>query len=251
MKVIYLLLIEFDIRAIINFLLGVVTGFVLLFLTLLLIATVSRKKRFKKRMLNKLPLEDHDVLELVEVKQNQLVDTVRLTDNAYFSVALDLSLELIEEIASHYFPESKYPIYEISIEELLELNRYITFRLETLMNGKIIKYFKNYRISSIVNMLNMKKAIDNSKAMKLSRKLKLQKVYNASMAVINYANPVYWFRRLAIKPTAEVVTKEVCKYIIAIVGEETNKVYSKSFKDEKSDADLESKFDQILEGEEE
>ena len=251
MKVIYLLLIEFDIRAIINFLLGVVTGFVLLFLTLLLIATVSRKKRFKKRMLNKLPLEDHDVLELVEVKQNQLVDTVRLTDNAYFSVALDLSLELIEEIASHYFPDSKYPIYEISIEELLELNRYITFRLETLMNGKIIKYFKNYRISSIVNMLNMKKAIDNSKAMKLSRKLRLQKVYNASRAVINYANPVYWFRRLAIKPTAEVVTKEVCKYIIAIVGEETNKVYSKSFKDEKSDADLESKFDQILEGEEE
>jgi len=250
MKVLYLLFIEIDLKTILNFLLGVVTGFVLLLLTLVLITTMNRKRRFKKRMLDTLPLEDHEVMALVEEKQKQLIDTVRLTDNAYFSVALDLSIELVEEIATHYFPQAKYPIYEISIEELLELNRYITRRLETMMNGKIVRHFKHYRISSIVNMLNMKKAIDNSKAMKLTRKLKLQKFYSASRTIMNYANPVYWFRKLAIKPTAEVVTKEVCKYIIAIVGEETNKVYSKSFRDEKNDEDLSKKFDEILEGEE-
>lgn len=250
MKDIYLLFIEIDTKAIFNFLIGVVTGFVLLFLTFLLIATINRRRRFRKRMLNKLPLEDHEVYELIQMKQEQLIDTVRLTDNAYFSVAFDLSFELLEEIARHYFPDSRYPIYEISIEELLDLNKYITYRLETLVNGRVLRHFKNYRISSIVKMLNMKKAIDNSKAMKLSRKLKLQKVYSATRTVLNYANPVYWFRKLAIKPTTEVVTKEVCKYIIAIVGEETNKVYSKSFQEEKSDDDLEEKFDQIVEEEE-
>ncbi len=245
----FLLNIQFEMTTILNFLLGVVTGFVLFFLFFLLIATVNSKKRYRKRILNQLPLEDHEVYELIGTKQNQLIETVRLTDNAYFKVAFDLSLELLEEIAEHYFPNSKYPIYEITIEELLELNHYITKRLEEMVDGKILKHFKNYRISSIVNMLHMKKAVDNSKIMKLSRKLKVNKFFNAGRAVLNYANPIYWFRRLAIKPTTEVLTKEICKYIIAVVGEETNKIYSKSFSDVKNDDDLEEKFDELIEEE--
>lgn len=250
MKQIYLMFIEIDSRAIINFLLGFVTGFVLLFLIWVLLITLSQKKRFKKRMLNKLPLENHEVLELIDIKQNQLVDTVRLTDNAYFSVALDLSIELVEEIARHYFPNSKYPIYELSIEELLELNRYITYRIDGLVNTRIIKLFKGYRVSKIVSALKMKKAITNSKAMKLSRKLNVSKFYSASRTVLNYANPMYWFRKTTVKPMSEVVVKMVCKQIIALVGEETNKVYSKSFSEEKSDDNLETNLDQLLEEEE-
>lgn len=250
MKELYTLLFKFDLTSILNFLLGLVTGFILLFLVFLLIATVNEKKRFRKRLLNKLALEDHDVYDLIEIKQKQLLETVRLTDNAYFKVAFDLSYELLEEIASHYFPDAKYPIFEITVEELLELNRYITTRIEEMVNGKIIKHFKNYRISSLINMLHMKKAFDNSKLMKLNRKFKVSKIFNVGKAVINYANPVYWFRRLAIKPTTEVVTKEICKYMIAIVGEETNKIYSKSFSQEINDDDIEAKFEQLIEEEE-
>lgn len=244
-----LLFLQFELSTILNFLLGVLTGIILFFLFFLLFSTLNSKKRYRKRMLNQLPLEDHEVYELIEMKQNQLIETVRLTDNAYFKVAFDLSFELLEEIASHYFPQSRYPIYEITIEELIDLNRYITNRLEEMVNGKILRHFKNYRISSIVNMLHMKKAVDNSKVMKLSRKLKISKFYNASRTVLNYANPIYWFRRLAIKPTTEVLTKEVCKYIIAVVGEETNKIYSKSFSEVINDDDLEEKFDEIIEKE--
>ncbi|MGE4571855.1 MAG: hypothetical protein AB7E09_03835 [Candidatus Izemoplasmatales bacterium] len=244
-----LLFLQFELSTILNFLSGVLTGIILFFLFFLLFSTLNSKKRYRKRMLNQLPLEDHEVYELIEMKQNQLIETVRLTDNAYFKVAFDLSFELLEEIASHYFPQSRYPIYEITIEELIDLNRYITNRLEEMVNGKILRHFKNYRISSIVNMLHMKKAVDNSKVMKLSRKLKISKFYNASRTVLNYANPIYWFRRLAIKPTTEVLTKEVCKYIIAVVGEETNKIYSKSFSEVINDDDLEEKFDEIIEKE--
>jgi len=251
MKEYYTLFLEFDSTAILNFLLGMITGFILLFLVFLLIATINEKKRFRKRLLKKLPLENHEIYDLVIIKQNQLVETVRLTENAYFKVAMDLSYELMEDIARHYFPDSRYPLFELSIEEILDLNQYIIYRLRDLVNGKVLKHFKNYRISSIMNMLRMKKAIDNSKLMKMSRKLKISKIYSASRTVLNYANPVYWFRRLAVKPTTEVVTKEVCKTIIAIVGEETNNVYSKSFSDVKHDEDIEEKFDEIVEGEEE
>ncbi|MCF7924894.1 MAG: hypothetical protein K9L64_07320 [Candidatus Izimaplasma sp.] len=250
MKQLLWIILQVNMTTIFYFVIGVLTGFVLLFLVFVLIATINEKKRYKKRILNKLPLGDKEVYELIEEKQSQLLETVRLTDNAYFRVSFDLSYELMEEIASHYFPEAKYPMYEITVEELLELNRYITKRIEEMVNGKFLKHFKNFRISSLINLLHMKKVIDDSKLMRLNRKFKLSKFYNMGRTVVNYANPVFWFRRLAIKPTTEVATKEICKYIIAVVGEETNNIYSKSFAEHRDDeVELEEKFNELIEGE--
>ena len=83
---------------------------------------------------------------MVESKQDQLDKTARLTDGGYFKVAVDLSLELSEEIARYYFPKSKFPIYELSIQEMLNLNHYITKRVEELMNGRFFKLFKKFLI---------------------------------------------------------------------------------------------------------
>ncbi|XFA98198.1 hypothetical protein ACAG96_04805 [Candidatus Izemoplasma sp. B36] len=234
------------------FLLGLVTGIILLILSLVGFFSHNERKKAKTRMSHGIPLDDKIVYDMIESKQNQLDKTVKLTDNGYFKVALDLSIELTEEIARYYFPDSRYPIYELSIEELLDLSHYITKRLEDLMNKKGIKLFKRYRIASLIDLLNTKKKISNSKLMQVTRKLKLQTLYTGAKTVLNYANPVYWFRRLAIKPTTVVVTKEVCKYIITIFGEETNKIYSKAiFKEADNEEEIIQKIDQIAnEGEE-
>ncbi|MFA7076044.1 MAG: hypothetical protein WC152_05180 [Candidatus Izemoplasmatales bacterium] len=247
-----LLVISF--RDVSNFLLGILTGFILLGLFITFVISTRSRSKQRKRLLS-LPemIEKKEVFQMIESKQRQLVETVKLTDNAYFHVALELSLELAEEIARYYYPKAKYPMYEISIEELLELNHYITTRIEKLVNGKLLKHFKGYKISTIIDILNKKKAIDNSKLMKLNRKLKISKFLTASKVVLNYANPIYWFRRLAIKPSTLLVTKEVCKLIISIVGEETNNVYSKSvfIHDELENQEAEQIFDDMFEIEEE
>jgi len=240
-------------RDVTNFLLGIITGFILLSLFLTYIFTTSQKKKQKKRILKTLPpLENKEIYEMIETKQNQMIETVKLTDGAYFRVAIDLSYELSEEIARYYYPKAKYPMYEISIDELLELNYYITKRVESLVGGKILRHFKNYKISTIIDILNKKKAIDNSKLMQLNRKLKISKVFSMGKAVLNYANPIYWFRKLAIKPSTVLVTKEICKFIISIVGEETNKVYSKSVfaHDDTELENAEKIFDNLVETEE-
>ena len=246
------LLISF--RDVTNFLLGIITGFILLGLFITFVVSTSSRRKQRKRLLS-LPemIEKKEIFNMIEAKQQQLLETVKLTDNAYFKVAFELSFELAEEIARYYYPKSKYPMYELSIEEILELNYYITKRIEKLINGKVLKHFKGYKISTIIDILNKKKAIDNSKLMKLNRKLKISKILTMGKAVLNYANPIYWFRRLAIKPSTVLVTKEVCKLMIAIVGEETNNVYSKSlFKhDDQEEEKAEQAFDEILEIEEE
>jgi len=236
-----------DIR---NFLLGMGSGFVLLAMFVAFMLITGRKKQTKIIMSKELSLNDSKIQEMIEFKQNQLVETARIADNAYFRVAFELSMELMTDIAKYYFKDSKYPIFELSIQELLNLNYYITKRLEKLINGRFIRRFKNYRISTIVNILNKKKALDNSKLMKLNRQYKVSKILSVGAAVLNYANPIYWFRKFAIKPSTTLVTKEACKLIIRIVGEETNKLYSKKmFETPIDESKIENEIDQIIEDE--
>lgn len=244
----FMLAIEWrDIR---NFLLGMGTGFVLLAVFVALMLITSRKKQTKIIMSKELTLNDTKIQEMIEFKQNQLIETARIADNAYFRVAFELSMELMTDIDKYYFKDSKYPIFELSIQELLNLNYYITKRLEKLINGRFIRRFKNYRISTIVNILNKKKALDNSKLMKLNRQYKVSKILSIGSAVLNYANPIYWFRKFAIKPSTTLVTKEACKLIIRIVGEETNKLYSKKmFETPVDETKIETELDQVIEQE--
>ncbi len=254
LNIIYLniLTLQIEFRDIRNFLLGLLTGFILLFLFIVFMFATGKRKKTHIRLMTTIPLDDNAVYDMIVQKQNLLSETVRLTDNAYFKVAFDLSLELAQEIARYYYPKSKYPLYELSIQELLDLNYYITKRIEEIINGKLIRHFKNNRIVTIVNILNTKKAIDNSKLMKLSRKYKFSKLYTVGRAVLNYANPIFWFRKLAIKPSTVLVTKEICKYIITIFGEETNKIYSKTiFKKDESEEEVIAKIDKLIETEEE
>ncbi len=236
-----------DIR---NFLLGMLTGVVLLLLFIALMLVTGRRGKRKILQSKEKALDEKSVEEMIMAKQSELVDTVRYTDNAYFRVAFDLSIELVQEIATHYFPASKYPMYELSIEELLDLAGYITKRIDGLMDTRFLRHFKGYRISTIVNILNKKKALDNSKLMKLSRKYQISKLYSVGRTVVNVANPIFWFRKLAIKPSVTLVTKEVCKYIISIFGEETNKVYSKKlFESPDDEVKLENAIDNMIEEE--
>lgn len=234
------------------FLLGFLTGIILLMLSLTFLFSRKERKKMKIRIKEDVALDDQVLADMIEGKINQLDKTVRLTDNGYFKVALDLGIELTEEISRYYFPESKYPLYELSIQELLDLSKYIIQRINNIMDGKVIRRFKNYRVASIMEALNARKKINNSKLMQVTRKLKLQQVYSASRAVLNYANPIYWFRKLAIKPTTVLVTKELCKTIITIFGEETNKVYSKTiFKEKEQPDEINKLIDEISESEEE
>lgn len=232
------------------FVLGIITGIILLALSVVGIIASNERRKTKIRLSKGVPLDEKVILEMIESKQNQLDKTVRTTDSGYFKVALDLSLELSEEISRYYFPNSRYPLYELSIQELLALNYYITNRINELVNGKFFKLFKNYRISSIIDLLNTKKKISNSKLMQISRKIKLQQIYTTGKTILNFTNPVYWFRKLAIKPATVLVTKEICKYIITIFGEETHKIYSKAiFKKEDSEEEIMSKLEKMIESE--
>lgn len=233
-----------DIR---NFLLGMGTGFVLLSLAIAMLLISGENSQKKKKWLIRKKtdsLSQSMIQKMIEDKQKEFNEVKRVSNNAYFRVAFDLSFDLMTEIAQSHFPNSKYPLYELSAQEVLDLAGYITKRIDKMLSGKFIARFKRYRISTIVDIINKKKALDNSKLMKINREYKISKLFSAASTVINYANPIYWFRKLALKPSTDLVIKEMCKLIISIVGEETEKLYSRKMFEEPED---EEKIEKELE----
>jgi hypothetical protein len=215
-----------DFGTLVNFLAGVVFGFTLCSLTFAVIFLGREKKRERKQIEAGALLLKPEIDEMIRKKQEMLPEIANVARHSYFRVAFDLSFELMNEIAAHYFPDKRYPMYELTPQEILDLNRYITNRLEKIINGKIIRKFKKYRISTIVEIVNRKRDLDNSKLMKINKQFQISKILGNVSLILNAANPVSWLKRSAVKPLMTYVTKEACRRIIAIVGEETDKVYS-------------------------
>ena len=153
-----------------------------------------------------------------------------------------------------YYPDSKYPVYELSMEELLTLCTYISERLNTLLSGKVTKHFRKIRVSQIIQLLDLKKKVTDSKAVKAYNKYQIPKVSQTILSAINVFNPVYWVKKVMMNTTLLFATNKLATIIIDIIGEETCKVYSKSVFNKETEIDTEvnktiNELEKIVEGE--
>ena len=89
-----------------------------------------------------------------------------------------------------------------------------------------------------MELVDFKKKIDNQKWMKVVSDKRTRKGIEATLGVINAFNPVYWFRKLVIKTSISTLNRQIAKTMLAVVAEETSRVYSKSVFDETIDYDL-------------
>jgi len=219
----------------INFFLGMITG-VVFFLLIVTIFSIRGKNIPLDTKKPEGEISEDDLRKLIEHRQLSLKRTLKLKNNGAFKVTMEMSLELVEEISRYFFPNSKYPMYELSVNELLELNHYITNRVDEILEVPILKNAKKTRIITIVNMYEKKRMLEESKVAKAAKKMHLGKVIKYGGMALNAINPVYWFRKLVLSTSIDAITRKLCVAIIGVVGEETAKVYSKKLFD--SDVEL-------------
>lgn len=218
---------KFSLSNLLILLSGIVLGFILCFLIYLVILISSFRKSEKEFISKEIKVDDEKVERLIRSAKNQfLEESASESMGKKINDVKEICWNLIHDIAKVYFPESNYPIYELSIDELMTLMHYITDRINSLFKGPILKPLKKVRISYILKIIDTKKKIDENKAVKTVSKLKTP--WKATMSVLNIFNPVYWVKKLMISTTLVAVTNRICGIIIDVVGEETNKVYSKS-----------------------
>jgi len=172
-------------------------------------------------------VDEEELKDMIIKKQKSFKRNKKLGKQTIVKLTFDMSYELVEEISRYFFPDSKYPMLELSVSELLNLNHYVTNRLDEILDKPILKNTKNLQMTKIMAMYDKKKAIDQNKLVKAAKKYKVVKIAKYGSAVINAVNPVYWFRKLVINTSVDVMTRKICLVVIGIVGEETTNVYSK------------------------
>ncbi len=214
-----------DFSMLISFLIGVSFGFFLLLLIYLYAVLKSLNKGLKLRKADETDIDEEEIKWLIEDGQTQFKDKDLRNSVGYAKHLQHITTELTIDIAKKFYPKSKYPYLELTVDESLNLAHYITDRIEDLLKGKILRMTRGLTLAKIYELNETKTKIDNNKFVKAARKY--SKVTKTAVAVLNAVNPVYWVRKLTKETALNIIMVRIGLAIIAITGEETYKIYSK------------------------
>ncbi len=217
--------INIDITMLISFLIGISFGFILLFLIYIyaVIKSINKKSHFRK--VDEPDIDEEEIKYLIEDAQAQFKDKDLRNEVGFEKLLKQITGELTVDIASKFYPQSKYPYLELTVDETILLARYVTNRLDEVLSGRILRLTRAMTLAKIMELNQVKSRIDDSKIVQTAKKY--SKVTKTAMAVINAVNPVYWFRKLTQETAINIIMVRIGLALIAITGEETYKIYSK------------------------
>lgn len=217
--------IRFDYSTFISFILGISLGFLLLFLIYLYAVLKSLNKRLKFREVDEHDIDEEEIKLLIKDAQLQFKDKEVRNELGFPTHLLHITRELSVDIAKKFFPKSKYPYLELTIDETLLLNHYVTDRLEELLRGRILRLTRGMTLTKIVQMNETKTKIEKTAIIKAAKKYK--PAIDATITILNFVNPVFWIRKVAKDVAVNTLMIRIAMALIAITGEETYKIYSK------------------------
>lgn len=211
------------------FFIGIIFGFVLCLLIYLLIVISSLKKTKNSALDIVLNIDDEIIKNQIENARNKYIEESLYKNTSQKTICLrDACWDLMNDIAAVYYPEAKYPLYELSIEELIMLVNYISERVDSLFKGFLLKKIKKIKVSTIIKMLDIKKKIDDNAVVKAANKYEVPKKVKVLTTILNSLNPIYWVKKIMIDGTFNIVVNKIALTIIDVVGEETSNIYSKN-----------------------
>ncbi len=234
----------FNLASVLAFIAGLISGMILVFLFYLLWVLIYLKKQEVilhspdekvDPQLVKDEIAKAEKRFLLERKENHAVEF-----DTYKSICLDL----IESIASLYYPKSPHPIGELTVKELMLLDRYLLEKLEDLLNKVSLRTLKKVKINKLLSLLNMKRTIDTNPVIQTTKQI--TDFSGKLLSVVHFINPVVWIKRGIVNPSIRLIGKKICLIVIATIGQETYHIYSKqAFLDPLTDEDIE-KLAEIL-----
>lgn len=235
-------IIEIDFTTILSFLIGIVLGAILICMVYVLVVLASlRNKKFIIKT-------EEDTLTATETKdmiahsQKSFKDKGLRGETSRVGHCKNICTGLVYGIATRFYPKSKHPLLELSVDEAMMLTVYIENRIEEILNRRGIRLLKKIRVSSIVEFTQKTNKVVDSKAFKVTKEV--NSTVSTIKKIVNVVNPAWWFRKLIIDKTLNIITDKLCLVVIAIVGEETYKIYSKTVFNK--NVEIESNIDDIL-----
>lgn len=228
----------FNLTSIIALLSGIVSGVLLtiLFYFLYILLTL-KKQEVNLHDINNNITTDQINLEIKQA-QTTFLKTKKEKGQISFDTLREICFNLMNDIASLYYPNSKHPLTELTFKEMILLDEYLVNKLDNLLNKVGLKSLKKMRVSKALEILNMKKSIDNNPVVKTTKNV--SSFSSKFFSIINVINPAMWIKRGIVTPSINFIIKKICLLVISTVGQETYHIYSKqAFLDPVMDQEVE------------
>lgn len=219
--------IEINLPVFFSFLFGMFIGLSIAFLIYLLIVLLSINKKTKIVLGNTKNIDEQEVEQLIFETENMFKDKDLQGKLGNIEYCQMLVSKLMNNIAKRFFPNSKRPLAELSIDEILLLLDYVSHRLDELLDKRGIRIFRSLKLSTILGFNDVAQAVADNEIIKATKKYKLNETWRAVTSVTNFINPVFWVRRFIVTKGQNILVRKICVLVIDIVGEETYKIYSK------------------------
>ncbi len=210
-----------------NFFLGMAIGLII-FIVVFIVLTVRGKlldpKKVKRSTVD---VDEAKLKQIIAKKVNELKHNKLVDEKNIFKQTVKMSHELVEEIAAYFFPESKYPMYELNSYELLALNQRINARIYRFLNKPGLRLVLKLQLIKIKDFLDKNEIAKQKKTTKAVKKVnKVTKVTKVKMIVTNHAQ--------------EAAVNVFFGFVVWLVGDEITQAYSKKRFGEKIELDLTS-----------
>lgn len=194
-----------------------------------------QSKRFYRQAIEP-DIDEEEVKLLIKDAQSLFKDKKAREAAGLVPYVRTISMDLSRDIATKFYPNSKYPLLELTIDETLMLGHYITDRVDKIFqDSRMLRLFRGKTLANLMSLYSVKTAVDESPVMQIEKKFKIKKRIGSVFSVLNIVNPTYWIRKITVDKLIQQVINKICLAIIGIVGEETYKIYSKNvFKVEKN-----------------
>lgn len=212
----------------IAFFLGIFAGFVLLLLIYLYAVLRGLKKGLRTNEVEEEDIDEEEIKWMIKSSQETFKNKKVRAEVGYGKLLIQEIKELTVDISKKFYPNSPYPYLELTIDETIELNYYITNRVKELVESNMfLRMFRGMTLRKIAELNNTKVQIQESRLVKAAKKTRFTKIASSALKVWNIANPFYWFRKATVDQAVNIVLVRIGLAIIEITGQETYKVYSK------------------------
>lgn len=141
---------------------GIVLGFLLMIVLTLLTIFFANQRFVNKNLEAKNSFDNKYVKDIIKDKKKQIVWSPTLGLTQSYDLIDRLTKELVHEIATYYYPKSKFPVLEITLYEVLELTQKVSIQLKAILDHKAISPLKNLRLSNVKSILEVKKTIEGA-----------------------------------------------------------------------------------------
>ena len=224
-----------DFTTILSFIIGIGIGMLLLSLIYALVVILSMRDKKYKAKLQANDLSVREAEEMIQIAKASFNDKTLRGDQKELEHFKYVSMNLVYGIASRFYPDSKHPFFELTIDESLELITYVKERLDQILNHRVLKLIRKYKVSSIMSLTEATMQVFDSKAYEVGNAFK--NTMKTGSYILSIINPLKKKKKGTVDISVKIIMKKIYLATIGIVGEEAYKIFSKSYQNKAEEID--------------